>query len=123
MIKNTLVKLSATILHSCLIVKLEQRHIKAKGKASFPLGHQAIDHMLTFYVIIEKAHRQSLEVSYCFVDFPKAFDSISREALFQRLHDIIILEILLVAIMKLNESVLSCLRTTINLSNFINSTI
>jgi hypothetical protein len=64
-----------------------------------------------------------LKVYSCFVDFQKAFDTVPREALFQRLRDIGISETLLVAIMRLYESVLGRLRMAHDLSDFIQSTI
>jgi hypothetical protein len=57
------------------------------------------------------------KVYYCFVNFHKAFDSIPREALFQRLRDIGISKILLVAIMRLYEIVISRLRRKEGLSD------
>jgi hypothetical protein len=51
------------------------------------------------------------------------FDTVPRDALFQRLRDIGISETLLVAIMRLYESVLGRLRMAHGLSDFIQSTI
>jgi len=51
------------------------------------------------------------------------FDTIPREALFQRLHDIDILETLLIVIMRLYELIISLLRTMHCHSHFIQSTI
>jgi hypothetical protein len=73
--------------------------------------------------IIEEARHRSSKVYCCFVDFRKAFDSVPREALFQRLRDIGISPTLLTAIMRLYESVLGRLRTVHGISDFIRSTI
>jgi hypothetical protein len=51
------------------------------------------------------------------------FDTVPRDALFQRLRDIGISEILLVTIMRLYESILGCLGMAYGLSDFIQSTI
>jgi hypothetical protein len=59
---------------------------------------------------------------YCIVDFLKAFYSVSREALFQRLRDIGISEILIVLIGCLYEVILGCLCTMHTISDFIRST-
>jgi hypothetical protein len=64
-----------------------------------------------------------LKVYSCFVDIRKEFDTVPRDALSQRLRDIGIFETLLVAIMRLNESVSRHLGMTHGLSNFIQSTI
>jgi hypothetical protein len=65
----------------------------------------------------------SLKVFYCFVNFQKAFDLVSRKALFLRLVDIGISNSLLTNIMRLYEIVLGCLHIGHGLSNFIRSTI
>jgi hypothetical protein len=84
---------------------------------------RTIDHIFTLRAIIEEARHRSSKVYSCFVDFRKAFDTVPREALFQRLRDIGISETLLAAIMRLYESVLGRLRMAHGLSDFIQSTI
>ena len=64
-----------------------------------------MDRILTLRAVIEEAHHRSTNVYCCFVDFHKAFDSVPEVALFQRLKDIGISEILLTAIMRLYEQV------------------
>jgi hypothetical protein len=103
--------------------ELERRHLRARGQAGFRPTHQTTNHIFNLRAIIEEAHHRFLKVYYCFVDFQKAFDSVSREALFQRLKDIAISRTLLTAIMRLYESVLSRLRTAHGISYFIKSTI
>jgi len=64
-----------------------------------------------------------LKVFRCFFDFQKEFDSIPREAMFQRFGDIGISKIPLTTIMCLYESVLGHLCTAHGLTDFIKSTI
>ena len=72
--------------------------------------------------MIEDARHRSLKVYCCFVDFRKAFDSVPREDLFQRLRDIGISTTFLTATMRLYESVLGRLREFGGLFEFIWST-
>jgi hypothetical protein len=123
MVGYTFSKLYATVIHRKLSSDLEQRHLGARGHAGFRPAHQTIDHIFTLHVVMEEAQHHSSKVYYCFVDFQKAFDSIPREALLQRLKDIGISVTLLTAIMHLYESVLGRLHTTHGMSNFILSTI
>jgi hypothetical protein len=83
-----------------------------EGRPIFHLEYQTINHIFTLRAIIEEARHRSSKVYCCFVDFQKAFDIVPREALFQRLCDIGISETLLVAIMRLYESVLGHLWMT-----------
>jgi hypothetical protein len=114
-------KLYATVLHHWLFEELESRHIRARGQASFYPNYQMIDHIFTLRAIIEEARHRTSKVYNFFVDFQKAFDTIPREALFQRLRDIDIFETLLATIMRLYKSILGRLRMAHNLFNFIQS--
>ena len=88
-------------------------------QVDFCLDYQMIDHTFTLRAIIEEGRHHSSKVYSCFVDFRKAFDIVSREALFQRLCDISISETLLSSIMRLYESILGCLSMAHVLSDFI----
>jgi hypothetical protein len=122
MVGHTFSKLYATVLHRKLSSDLQQRHLRAREQAGFRPPHQNIDHIFTLCVVIEARHRSS-KVYCCFVDFQKAFDFVSREALLQRLKDIDISATLLTAITHLYESILGRLCTAHGLSDFIRSTI
>ena len=82
-----------------------------------------MDHIFTLRAIIKEAQLHSKKVYCYFVDYRKAFDSIPREALFQRLRDIGISEILLTIIMRLYETVIGRLKTTKGLFDPIHRTI
>jgi hypothetical protein len=79
--------------------------------------------IFTLHAIIEEAHHRSSKVYSCFVDFWKAFDTVLREALFQKLGNIGISETLLAGIMRLYELVSRHLRMAHGLFDFIQSTI
>jgi hypothetical protein len=102
---------------------LERKHLRAKGQAGFRPSHQTINHNFTVRAIIEEAQHRSSKVYCCFVDFRKAFESVLREAFFQRLKEIGISPTLLTAITRLYESVLDRLRTVNGISDFVRSTI
>ena len=102
---------------------LEQKHLRARGQAGFKPDHQTTDYIFTLRATIEEAWHRSSKVYCCFVDFRKAFDSVPREDLFQRLREIGFSSTLLTAIMRLYESVLGRLRTVGGMSEFIRSTI
>jgi len=97
--------------------------LSARGQTGFQPDHQTIDHIFTLCVVIEEAQHHSSKVYCCFVYFRKAFDSVLREALLQRLRDIGISATLLTAIMHLYESVLGHLHAAHGMSDFIRSTI
>ena len=82
-----------------------------------------MDHIFTLWAIIEEARHKSEKVYCCFVDFRKVFDSVPRVALFERLREIGISEMLRIAIMRLYERVTSRLRTTEGFSIPIQSNI
>lgn len=82
-----------------------------------------MDHILTLRVIIEEARNHSAKVYCCFVDFRKAFDSVPRGALFQRLKDIDTPNILVIVIMRLYETVVGKFRTPEGFSDPIHSAI
>lgn len=89
---HTFSKLYAAAFHWILLEILNERLLRAKGQAGFRPWYQTIDHILTLRAIIEEAKHCSSKVIRCFVNFQKAFDSVPREALFQRFRDIGILE-------------------------------
>jgi hypothetical protein len=119
MVGHTFSKLYAIVLHRKLSSDLEQRQLRARGQAGFRPAHQTIDHIFTLRAVIEEARHRSSKVYCCFVDFRKAFDSVPREALLQRLRDIGISATLLTTIMRLYESVLGRLRAAHGMSDFI----
>ena len=88
-------KLYMTALNVVLSSELDRKGCRARGKTSFRADFQTMDHIVTLHAIIKEARHISMKVYCCFVDFRKAFDSISRMDLFERLWEIGILEMLL----------------------------
>lgn len=78
-----------------------------------------MDHILTLRAIMKEVRHCYSKVFCYIVDFRKAFDLVSRDAMFKRLSDIGISEILIVSIMCLYEAILGHLRTLSGLSDLI----
>ncbi len=123
MIGHTFAKLYVTTLNAMLSVELNRIGCRARGQASFQADYQTMDHSFTLWAIIEKARHKSEKVYCCFVDFRKAFDSIPRVALLERLREIGISEMLRIGIMRLYETVVGRFWTPEGFSDPIHSTI
>lgn len=123
MIGHAFAKLYATTLNAMLFGDLDRKGCRARGQAGFRADYQTMDHIFTLWAIIEEARHRSEKVYCCFVDFRKAFDSVPRMALFERLREIGISEMLLTAIMRLYETVIGRFRTREGFSNPIHSSI
>ena len=123
MIGHTFAKLYATSLNAMLSRELDRKGCRARGQAGFRANYLTMDHIFTLLTIIEEARHRSEKVYYCFVDFCKAFDSVPRMALFQRLQEIGISAMLLTAIMRLYETIVGRFRTPNGFSVLIHSTI
>lgn len=101
MIEHTFAKLYATALDTMLSSELDKRGCRERGQAGFRANYQTMDHIFTLRAIIEEARHQSKEVYCCFVDFRKAHDFVPEMALFQRISEIGISNMLLTTIMRL----------------------
>jgi len=123
MIGHIFAKLYAIVLNAMLSSEVDKKGCRARGMAGFRTNCQTLDHIFTLCAIIEEARHRSEKVYCCFVDFYKAFDFVPMIALFGRLREIGISEMLLTAIMRLYETVVGRLRTSEVFSNPIHSTI
>lgn len=103
-----------------------------RGTNLGPLGKQASGmatklwkHTFTLWAIIEEARQQYSKALCCFVvvDFQKAFNSVLRALLLQRLRNIGVLQSLIVSTMRLYDTIVGRLHTQQGLSDFIRNTI
>ena len=85
-LKSCLGKLFCTILYNRIVPLLENKNILCKEQAGFRQNHRTTDHILR--TIIKKYTTKNNILFSCFVDFSKAFDSIWRRALIEKLHKI-----------------------------------
>jgi Reverse transcriptase (RNA-dependent DNA polymerase) len=81
-------KIFATTIERRISSWAEMNGIRARGQAGFRKKHGAQDHLLTLRVLMEKSKQKGEHLYACFVDFSKAFDSIPREKLWDRLREI-----------------------------------
>ncbi|KAL5261866.1 hypothetical protein ACHWQZ_G007543 [Mnemiopsis leidyi] len=76
----------ATILLNRLLKFREAHCPDTKNQLGFSKNARTVDHLFTLSTCIEKhVHHNGKRLYTCFVDFQKAFDSISREALLYKL--------------------------------------
>ena len=67
---------------------LENKNILCKEQAGFRQNHRTTDHIFLLRTIIKKYTSRNNILFSCFVDFSKAFDSIWRRALIEKLSKI-----------------------------------
>eukprot|EP01018_Ginkgo_biloba_P024385 Gb_38872 [translate_table: standard] len=105
MIGHTLSKLYATILDAYISSFVDNLKLRTHGQDGFRRDHQTIDHILTLRAIIEEACYNGKPVYCCFVDFRKAFDTVPRHLLFERLRALGLSDIIIQAVLRLYERV------------------
>jgi len=123
MVGHTFAKLCATTIDMYLSDLFEKTKFRVRGQAGFRKDHQIIDHIFTLHAIIQESKQRSTKVYCYFVDFRKAFDSVSRHFLFECLHAIGVSDLLVTAIMKFYENVVGHFLTPQGLSGYINNII
>jgi hypothetical protein len=86
---STFAKLFASILENRLHLWAESSGHRAQGQAGFRRGFQTVDNAFILQHMIDAAKSSpSGKLFVCFVDFKKAFDSIDRNILMQRLQQL-----------------------------------
>ncbi len=88
MINPLFAKLFGRMLENKISKWAEERDKHAKGQAGFRPKHSTVDHCITLRHIIEKVWEKKEEVFCCFVDFRKAFDSVPKDKLWQRMEEL-----------------------------------
>ena len=81
-------KIFCTILYNRLDPQLEKENVYCKEQAGFRKDHRTTDHIFLLRSIICKHTSQNKTLYTCFVDFSKAFDSICRKSLIEKLRKI-----------------------------------
>ena len=85
---SCIAKLFLCILNKRLLSYCIQNNILAPNQLGFLPGNRTSDAHIILYNLINKyCHQKKMFIYGCFVDFSKAFDSISREKLFKKLRD------------------------------------
>ena len=94
-----------------LRIWLESKGKQAKGQAGFRRHHSTIDHLVTLRIIAEECRNDKSNLFCCFVDFRKAFDTVPRYILWNRLEELKVpLELRATAIM-LYENLIAKLKS------------
>ena len=86
---SCLAKLFYAILNSRLMKYCLENNILSPSQLGFLAGNRTSDaHIILHNLINEYCHKRGSKIYGCFVDFSKAFDSIPRDRMFQKLLDI-----------------------------------
>ena len=123
MIGNILAWLYASILEQRLSGWAKEEGVRAKGQASFRKGFSTLDHILTLRTIIKEGRANGRKIYCCFVDFRKAFDTVPRARLMNRMQTLGVPKEIIWGIMALYGSVLKHVWTPEGDSDIIQSTI
>ena len=86
-LNSCLGKLFCLILYNRLVT-LESNNVYRKEQAGFRQDHRTTDHIFLLRSIIKKYTTRNNKIFTCFVDFSKAFGSIWRQALIEKLRNI-----------------------------------
>ena len=123
MIGHTLAKLYGAVMEAELSDYMETLNLRAPEQAGFRRAFSTIDHIFTLRCLIDQTKARKKKLYCCFVDFRKAFDTVPREWLFDRLKSLRIPDDMVWAIYALYEQVSGCVRCPGGLSNRFTSTI
>ena len=123
MISHTFSKIFGSVLQRIVSQYAESHGLYAPGQAGFRTGYSTTDHIFTLRCIIEEAKHAHRKVFCCFVDLRRAFDSIPRHLLLQRLLQLCFPSDILAAVVTIYERVLARFRDHPSLSPPIHSTI
>ncbi|KAL3683259.1 hypothetical protein R1sor_001281 [Riccia sorocarpa] len=85
MVASVFAKVIGRLLEARLNQWSEEAGVRAPGQAGFRKDHCAMDHALVLRVLAERARRTKRPLYVLFVDFKKAFDSVPRDLIWQRL--------------------------------------
>ena len=107
MISPLLSKLYGIILEKKISRWLESKGKRAKGQVGFRRPHSTTDHLVTLRIIVEECRNDKSNLVWCFVDFRKAFDTIPRNNLWNRLEELKVPFELRVASIRLYENVIA----------------
>ena len=88
MISPLLAKLYGIILEKKISIWLESEGKRAKGQVGFRRQHSTTDHLVTLRIIVEECCNDKYNLFCFFVEFRKAFDTVPRNKLWNRLEEL-----------------------------------
>ena len=118
MVSSTIAKLYSTIMEQKISAWAESHNIRALGQAGFRPKHSTVDHLVTLRVIMEESRLQGKTLYCCFVDFKKAFDTVPRSELWNRMVEIGMPSEYRVAVARLYEEIRCQLETENGFSEY-----
>ncbi|MCO5609094.1 hypothetical protein L7F22_063316 [Adiantum nelumboides] len=123
MIGHTLAKLYGAVLEVELGSYAEHEGLRALGQAGFRRAFSTRDHIFTLRCLIDHTKARKRRLHCYFVDFRKAFDTVPRNKLFQRLLTLGVPSEMLWGILSLYERVSARVRCPGGTSSSLASTI
>ena len=78
-------KLFTSVLNIRLQIFLEEYNILEENQAGFRAGYSTTDHIFVLHSLIELLKTKKMKLYCSFIDFSKAFDSVWRIGLWQKL--------------------------------------
>lgn len=121
MVGSTMAKLFSTIIENKLSLWAEFNKKRAVGQAGFRKNHNTADHLTTLRVLMEESRLRGQPLFCCFIDFKKAFDTVPRNSLWERLVHLEVPLHLRMAIFRMYEKVACQLKGNNGLSDIFYS--
>ena len=123
MINPLFAKLFGSMVEDRISKWAEVKEKRASGQVGFRLKHSTVDHGITLRHIVEKVWEDKEEVFFYFVDFKKAFDTISRDKLWRRMEELEIPVHYRAVVHRIYEEVKVKIRTSASISESFRSDI
>ena len=111
-------KLFTVVLNSRLSSFLENNNLLGLEQAGFRTGYSTLDHIFTLHCIIDLYTSKKKKLYCAFVDYKKAFDTVDRYSLWQKLINIGIHGNLFTVIQNMYKNAKSCVQGTDGFSEF-----
>jgi hypothetical protein len=111
-VSSTLAKLYSSVLNLRLTDWAEKWGYRAVAQAGFRKDHRCSDNVFILRALIEKANASKGSLYICFVDFSKAFDTIPRKLLWERLRELKVHGNMMEAIQSMYQNVRACVKTS-----------
>ena len=105
-------KVFTGVLNARLMKWADFNSVITDAQAGFRHGHSTVDHIFALYAIIEKQFAKNSKLYVAFVDFYKAFDTISHSVLWRVLSETGIRGKMLNVLKGMYASIKSCVRCT-----------
>ena len=110
-VSSTLAKLYTSVLNLRLTEWAEKWGCRAVAQAGFRKDHRCSDNVFILRALIEKANASKGSLYICFVDFSKAFDTIPRKLLWERLRELRVHGNMMETIQSMYQNVRACVKT------------